>query len=78
MVVVDSRVRVDRPDLVKNKRVVCIEDGPTLTHGGMPFGAGHVAATELGAAEIVDPRPSFVGSLADTYRMYPSIGKLVR
>lgn len=73
----DSRVHVDRPDLVRNKRVLCVEDGPTLTHGGMPFGAGFVAAKALGAAEVVDPRAAFVGTLADTYRIYPTIGKLV-
>lgn len=74
---VDSQVRVDHPELVRNKRVLCVEDGPTLTHGGMPFGAGHVAAKALGATEV-DPRPAFVGSLAETYRTYPTIGKLVR
>lgn len=76
VVVVDSQVTVDKPELVCNKRVLCVEDGPTLTHGGMPFGAGYVAAMALGA-EVVDPRPAFVGTLAETYRTYPTIGKLV-
>jgi predicted GTPase len=66
----DSPVTVDRPDEIKGKRVLVIEDGPTLTHGEMTFGAGVVAAKRFGAAEIVDPRPVAVGSLQDVYRKY--------
>jgi predicted GTPase len=62
---------------VGGKRVLCIEDGPTLTHGGMTFGAGQVAAERFGAAEIVDPRPHAVGSIRETLDRYPHIGKLL-
>ena len=72
-----SPVRVEDPELVTGKRVLVIEDGPTLTHGGMSYGAGVVAARRLGAAEIVDPRPFLVGSLAEVYERYPHIGALV-
>ena len=68
---------VDKPELVKNKVVLCIEDGPTLTHGGMKYGAGYVAARRFGAAEIVDARPFAVGSIAETYRKYPDIGDIL-
>jgi predicted GTPase len=59
------------------KRVLIVEDGPTITHGGMPFGAGTVAARDAGAAELVDPRPYAVGSIADTYAKYPAIGPVL-
>ena len=59
------------------KRVLVVEDGPTITHGGMPFGAGTVAAHHAGATEFVDPRPVAVGSLAATYRKYPHIGPVL-
>ena len=62
---------------VRGKRVLCIEDGPTLTHGGMSFGAGQVAAERFGAAEVVDPRPHAVGSIRETLDRYPHIGKLL-
>jgi predicted GTPase len=64
------------PDLA-GKRVLVIEDGPTITHGGMPFGAGTVAARRAGATTFVDPRPFAVGSIADTYRTYPDIGTVL-
>ncbi|MFI5042694.1 MAG: cyclic 2,3-diphosphoglycerate synthase, partial [Acidimicrobiales bacterium] len=64
------------PDLA-GKRVLVIDDGPTITHGGMPFGAGMVAARQAGAAEFVDARPYAVGSIADTYRRYPDIGSVL-
>ncbi|HZK05611.1 MAG TPA: cyclic 2,3-diphosphoglycerate synthase [Actinomycetaceae bacterium] len=67
----ESPVTVSDPDAVRGRRVVVVEDGPTLTHGSMSWGAGLVAARAAGAAEIVDPSPSAVGSLADTYRKYP-------
>ncbi len=63
--------------LVRGKRVLCIEDGPTLTHGGMPFGAARVAAERYGAAEIVDPAPHAVGSILETLRQYPHIAKVL-
>jgi hypothetical protein len=72
-----SPVRVEDPELVTGRRVLVIEDGPTLTHGEMSYGAGVVAARRLGAAEIVDPRPWLVGSLAEVYERYPHIGALV-
>jgi predicted GTPase len=72
-----SPVRVEDPGLVRGKRVLVVEDGPTLTHGEMGYGAGVVAARRLGAAEIVDPRPYLVGSLAEVYERYPHIGALV-
>ena len=73
----DSRLKVPEPDLIRGKRVLVIEDGPTTTHGGMPFGAGVLAAREHGAAEIVDPRPWAVGEIAETYRQYPDTGALL-
>ena len=65
-----SPLFVDKPELIKGKRVLVVEDGPTLTHGGMRYGAGYVAAKKYGAKEIVDPRPYAVGSIIDTYRKY--------
>ncbi|MEN6363545.1 MAG: cyclic 2,3-diphosphoglycerate synthase [Rectinema sp.] len=78
-VVVDaaSPITVDKPELIKGKRVLCVEDGPTLTHGMMKIGAGVVAARKFGAAELVDPRPFVVGKLAETFRIYPNIGTLL-
>jgi predicted GTPase len=72
-----SPVRVEDPELVRGRRVLVVEDGPTITHGEMSYGAGVVAARRLGAAEIVDPRPWLVGSLAEVYERYPHIGALV-
>ena len=66
----NSRVTVDDPDAIRGKRVLVIEDGPTLTHGEMKFGAGVVAARAHGAAEIVDPRPWATGTIAETFRKY--------
>jgi len=67
-----SPVTCDRPDMVKGKRALVIEDGPTLTHGSMTYGAGVVAAKAAGAHEIVDPTPYAVASIAATYRKYPN------
>lgn len=72
-----SPITVDRPEVITGKRVVVVEDGPTLTHGEMDLGAGIVAAQKFGAAEIVDPRPWIVGTIADTFRKYPEIGTLL-
>jgi predicted GTPase len=66
-----SVIKVDNEELVKGKKVLVIEDGPTVTHGGMPIGAGTVAAQTLGASEIVDPRPYTFGSIAGAYKKYP-------
>ena len=68
----NSPATCEKPELVKGKRVLVIEDGPTLTHGGMTYGAGVVAAKKLGAAEIVDPTPYAVGSIKATYEKYPN------
>lgn len=62
---------------IRGKRVLCVEDGPTLTHGEMKFGAAVVAAMENGAAEIIDPRPFAVGTIKETFEVYPDIGKLL-
>jgi predicted GTPase len=67
----NSPVTVDDPEAVRGKRVLVIEDGPTLSHGEMTYGAGVVAAREHGAAEVVDPRPYVTGSLRETYERYP-------
>jgi len=72
-----SPISVDDPSIIKGKRVLVIEDGPTLTHGEMKIGAGTVAARKFGAAEIVDPREYAVGRLAQTYQTYPNIGTLL-
>lgn len=78
-VVVDgaSPLTVDKPELIKGKRVLVVEDGPTLTHGHMKLGAGTVAAQKFGAKELVDPRPFVVGKLAETFKIYPNIGTLM-
>jgi predicted GTPase len=72
-----SPIRVDDPSLIRGKRVLVVEDGPTLTHGEMKIGAGVVAARKFGAAEEVDPRPFTVGKLSETFEIYPNIGKLL-
>lgn len=78
-VVVDgaSPIRVDDPSIIKGKRVLVVEDGPTLTHGEMKIGAGVVAARKFGAAELVDPRAFTVGSITETFEKYPEIGTLL-
>jgi len=68
---------LEDPDLVRGKRVLVVEDGPTLTHGGMKIGAGVVAAMQHGAAAFVDPRPYLVGSLVETFEEYPDIGTVL-
>ena len=72
-----SVIRVEQPELIRGKRALVVEDGPTLTHGGMAYGAGWFAARQCGAAEIVDARPYAVGTIADTYAKYPNAGKIV-
>ena len=73
----NSPVTVDDPALIKGKRALVVEDGPTLTHGGMKYGAGVVAAEEAGADEIVDPRKYAVGSIKEIFESYPDIGILL-
>ncbi len=72
-----SPIQVDDPSVIRGKRVLVIEDGPTLTHGEMEYGAGVIAAQRFGAEELVDPRPYTVDSIAETYRWYPRIGTLL-
>ncbi len=72
-----SPIFVEDPQKIRGKRVLVVEDGPTLTHGEMSYGAGIVAAKSLGAAEIVDPRPYAVGSIIDTFAKYPTTGPLL-
>ncbi|MDD5230062.1 MAG: cyclic 2,3-diphosphoglycerate synthase [Candidatus Marinimicrobia bacterium] len=72
-----SPIRVDRTEIIRDKRVLVVEDGPTLTHGEMKIGAGIVAAHKYGARECVDPRPFVVGKLAETFKKYPHIGQLL-
>jgi len=72
-----SPIFLDKPELIRDKEVLVIEDGPTLTHGEMSYGAGIVAAEKFGAKEIIDPRPYAVGSLKEIYRKYPHIGSLL-
>lgn len=73
----DSPLDVPDPGAIKGKRVLAIEDGPTTTHGGMPFGAAVLAARRHGAAQIVDPRHSAVGEIAETFQQYPDTGPLL-
>jgi predicted GTPase len=72
-----SPVTLDPGPALEGKRVLVVEDGPTLTHGGMPFGAGTVAALRAGAAELVDPRPFARGSIADVFETYPHMGRVL-
>ena len=72
-----SPLTVDHPELIRGKRVLVVEDGPTLTHGEMKYGAGVVAAQKYGAKEIIDPRPYAIGTIKDTYTKYPGIGTLL-
>jgi len=72
-----SPIVVDNPELIRGKRVLVVEDGPTLTHGGMSFGAGTLAAHQFGAKEIIDPRPYAVNSISEVYTKYPGTGVLL-
>ncbi len=72
-----SPLFVDNPAAIRGKRVLVVEDGPTLTHGEMAYGAGVIAAQRFGAAEIIDPRPFAVGSIVDTYNKYPTTGHVL-
>ena len=72
-----SPIKVEHPELITGKRVLVVEDGPTLTHGEMAYGAGVVAAWNYGAKELVDPRPYTVNSITATFKKYPKIGILL-
>jgi predicted GTPase len=72
-----SPITVDKPDLIKGKRVLVIEDGPTVTHGDMPYGAATIAAERFGAKELVDPKPYAVGSIREIYAQYPHLGAVL-
>ncbi|MDW7775345.1 MAG: cyclic 2,3-diphosphoglycerate synthase [Methanosarcinales archaeon] len=72
-----SPITVEHPEMIKGKRVLVVEDGPTLTHGGMKYGAGTIGAKKAGAREIVDPRPYTVGTITETFRKYPGTGALL-
>ncbi len=72
-----SPISVENYEAIKGKRVLVVEDGPTLTHGEMEYGAGVVAAEKFGAAELVDPRPFTVGTITETFEKYPGIGTLL-
>jgi predicted GTPase len=73
----DSPITVEGAEQIRGKKVLVVEDGPTLTHGGMAFGAGWVAAQQHGAAEIIDPRPYAVGSIEQTFKAYPTTGPVL-
>jgi len=72
-----SAIEAANPELIRNARVLVIEDGPTVTHGGMSYGAGAIAAREYGAAELVDPRPFAVGSIAEALEEYPHLSQVL-
>lgn len=73
----ESPITAAAPELIRNRRVLVVEDGPTVTHGGLPHGAGWFAARQYGAAAIVDPRPTAVGTIAETFRQYPGTGPVL-
>lgn len=77
IVLAQSPILVNHPDMIRGKRVLIVEDGPTLTHGGMAYGAGFIAAKQFQAAEMVDPRPYAVGSIREVYQSYPHIGPIL-
>jgi predicted GTPase len=77
IILADSAVMVEDPGRVKGKRVLVVEDGPTLTHGEMTYGAGVIAARRFGAASLADPRPYLQGTLVKTFQSYPHIGTLL-
>jgi predicted GTPase len=77
LVLAESKLLVKNPERIKGKRVLVVEDGPTLTHGEMRYGAGYLAARKYGAAKIIDPRPFAVRSIKDTFDQYPHIKKVL-
>jgi predicted GTPase len=72
-----SPITADKPELIEGKRVLVIEDGPTVTHGNMPYGAATIAAKNFGAKELVNPKPYAVGSIKETYAQYPHLGSIL-
>jgi predicted GTPase len=72
-----SPIHVEKPDTIRGKRVLVVEDGPTLTHGGMAYGAGTIAAKKFGATEIIDPRPYAVGTITATFNKYTHLSKVL-
>lgn len=72
-----SPISVDDPSIIRDKNVLVVEDGPTLTHGEMTYGAGVIAASKYGAVELIDPRPWVTGKIAETFEKYPHIGQLL-
>lgn len=77
IVLAESAILVDDPGKIKGQRVLVVEDGPTLTHGGMSYGAGVIAAQMYGAADIVDPKAHAAGTIKDTYHRYPNVGAVL-
>ena len=77
VIMANSPVTVQQPDLISGKRVLVVEDGPTLTHGEMKYGAGHVAANKFNAAAIVEPRPYAVGSIKQTFEKYTHVHEVL-
>lgn len=77
IVLANSPITTEQPELIKGKKVLVVEDGPTLTHGGMAYGAGVIAAKNLGAGELLDPRPYAVGSIKDTFKKYTHLSTLL-
>jgi predicted GTPase len=77
IVLAESPFLIDGPGRIRGKRVLVVEDGPTLTHGEMPYGAGTLAAGEFGAAELVDPRPFATGTILEAFKNYPHLGSLL-
>ncbi|MBX5327876.1 MAG: cyclic 2,3-diphosphoglycerate synthase [Candidatus Bathyarchaeota archaeon] len=72
-----SPITADKPELIKGKKALAVEDGPTLTHGNMPYGAAAIIAQKLGAAELVDPKPYAVGSIKEAYKKYAHLGAIL-
>jgi predicted GTPase len=77
IILAESPIVLEGSARIRGMKVLVVEDGPTLTHGGMPFGAGLIAARRYGALEIVEPRTFAVGTIAETYRLYPHIGPVL-
>ncbi|MGB4303003.1 MAG: GTPase, partial [Syntrophomonadaceae bacterium] len=77
IIMANSPITVDDPEAIAGKKVLVVEDGPTLTHGNMAYGAGVIVAEKLGAAELIDPRPYAVGSIKDTFAKYDHLSRLL-
>jgi predicted GTPase len=77
MIEAASPISVDHPERIRGKTVLVVEDGPTLTHGGMTYGAGVIAAQKFGAEDIIDPRPWVKGAIKEAFDEYPEIGTLL-